>query len=149
MTWWRTSRRVRGRARTVRGVPQTKCPRGVSFLEREKEREREREREEEDLGRVGEEKEALLHLHPAAWDPPVRGTRGQPAVPSRTVRVVRGRFATPARTVRYLLQNDQCCTSSPRASRTVRAALADNPPVAAGQPGPLSRTVRPPFSILA
>jgi hypothetical protein len=101
----------------------------VSFLEREQER----EREEEGLGRVGEEKEALLHLHPLAWDPPACGTRGQSVAPSRTVRAVHGRSATPTRTACYLLQNDQCCTSSPRAARTVRASLADSPAHCCGQ----------------
>jgi hypothetical protein len=38
MTWWRTSRRVWGCARTVRGVPWSKSPRGGFFLEREQER---------------------------------------------------------------------------------------------------------------
>jgi hypothetical protein len=71
----------------------------------------------------------------ATWDPPARGARG--------------RSGTPARTVRYLLQNVQYRPSSPRAARTVRAALADGPPGAAGQSGPLPRTVRPSFTFLA
>jgi hypothetical protein len=140
MTWWRTLRRVWGCARTVRGVPQTKSPRGCLFL-----RESKKERKREHLGRVGEEKGSLLRFHPAAWDPPARGTRGQSAEPTRTVREVRGRSGTQARTVRYLFQDIQYCPSPHRAARTVRVALADGPPGADGQSDPPPQIVRPPL----
>jgi hypothetical protein len=97
MTWWRTSRRVWGCARTVPGVPQSKSPRGGSFLEKERARERERERERErgrererDVERsfcgLGTRKKELLtyllatrsHLRAARVDSP-RRTRGQSA----------------------------------------------------------------------
>jgi hypothetical protein len=92
-----------------------------------------------------ERKKGLNRFHPAAWDPPVRDTGGQSATPPRTVREARGRSGHQARTVRYCFQNDQRRTSFPRATRTVRAALADSPPGAAGRSALLMRTVRPPF----
>jgi hypothetical protein len=130
MTWWRTSRRVRGRARMVRGVPQTKSPRRVPFLETEQEREGKRR----PWSGWRRERGSLLHLHPAAWDPPARDTRRQSAEPTRIVRVVRGRSGTSARTVCYLFQNIQYCPSphEPRGQsaspwRTVRQERTDSP----------------------
>jgi hypothetical protein len=113
------------------GSAPNKIPKGVSFLEREQEREGGR----------------------GPWSgwrrergPPIT-SRGLGPTRAQNPRTVRS--ATPTWTVRYLLQNDQCCTSSPRAARTVRASLVDSLPGAAGQSDPLPRTVRPPFSILA
>jgi hypothetical protein len=143
MTWWRTSRRVRGRARMVRGVPQTKSPRRVPFLETEQEREGKRR----PWSGWRRERGSLLHLHPAAWDPPAHDTRRQSAEPTRIVRVVRGRSGTSARTVCYLFQNIQYCPSPHRVAWTVRVALVDGPLGADRQSGPPSRTVRPFFLV--
>jgi hypothetical protein len=148
MTWWRTSRRVRGRARMVRGVPQTKSPRGVSFLEREQEREEERT---PGSGWRIERSACFIYIqrpgtHPRAAtadSPP--SPHGQSAEPTRTVRVVRGRSGTPTRTVRYLFQSIQYCPSPHRAAREVRVTLADGPLGADGQSSPPPRTVRPSF----
>jgi hypothetical protein len=144
MTWWRTSRSVRGCAQTVRGVLQLNPQEGDLFFEREQEREK-----EGDLGRVGEKGEVPACFHPAAWVPPARGTHGRSATSARTVCEERGRSGPKAQTVHYYFQNVQRCTSSPRAARTVRAGLADSPPGAAGRSGLKPRTVRPPLLILA
>jgi hypothetical protein len=95
MTWWRTSRRVRGCARTVRGVPQEKSLRGGYHFEREQEK-----GERDELASVEEGKERLNRFHPAAWDPPARDTGRQSVKPPRTVREARGRSGPQARTVR-------------------------------------------------
>jgi hypothetical protein len=130
MTWWRISRRVRGHARTVRGVPQSKSPRGGSFLKKEQER----ERCGEGLLRFGKEKEGLLlsprDLGPTcAWhartvrDSPADGPaprRGRSVISSRTSSTApsaidpRGRSAPHQRTV---------C----QVPRTVRPTTADSP----------------------
>jgi hypothetical protein len=54
--------------------------------------------------------------------------------------------ARHTRTVRYSLQNIQNCPSPPRATQTVRVALAYGPPGADGQSGPPPWTVRLSFS---
>jgi hypothetical protein len=131
MTWWRTSRRFRGHARTVRGVHQTKSPRGCLFL-----RESKREREEEDLGRVGEEKGSLLHLHPTAWGPPARDTHRQSAEPSRTVREVRGRSAHPGADGPLFAPEHLVLLLFP-------TSRADGPRCPGGQSARSGRTVRP------
>jgi hypothetical protein len=122
MTWWRISRRVRGCARTVRGVLQSKSQEGGLFFEREQEREK-----GDDLGRVGEEKESCFvfiprpgsHRRAAPVDSPRRPCgqsarradgptpqRGRSVITSRTSRAApllhepRGRSAPPWRTVR-------------------------------------------------
>jgi hypothetical protein len=129
MTWWRISRRVRGCARTVQGCSNQNPQGGGLFFDKEQERER-----DEVFLRFGKEKGGQQAYLLATWDQPTRGTCGQSAAPSRMVREVRGRSDTPARTVRYLLQNAQCCSSSPRAARTVRAA---------GRSARSDRTVQP------
>jgi hypothetical protein len=123
MTWWRTSRRVRERARTVRGVPQTKSPRGVSFLEREEERERKRE----DLGRDGEEKGV-----PASF-----ASRDLGPTRARHLRTVHGAHTDGprgAQTVRrpgadspLFVPEHPVLPLSPPSGRTVRPTAADSP----------------------
>jgi hypothetical protein len=97
------------------------------------------------LGSGWEKRRSHVCFHPRGLGP----TRGRSAAPPRTVREARGRSGAPARTVRYCFQNDRCRTSSPRAMRMVRAALADSPPGASRRSGPLPRTVRPPLLNLA
>jgi hypothetical protein len=94
-------------------------------------------------------KEWLERFHLVAWVPPARGMGGRSATPPRTVREARGWSGSQARTVRYCFQNDQCCTFAPRATRTVRAALADSPPGAAGRSALLLLTVRTPLLLSA
>jgi hypothetical protein len=118
-------------------------------------RESKKEREGKTSCGLGKRKEAT-DLSPRDLGPTsarhartVRGAHADGLRGARTVCEVSGRSGTLARTVRYLLQNVQYCLSSPRAVRTVRAALADGPPGAAGQSGPLPRTVRPSFTFSA
>jgi hypothetical protein len=75
--------------------------------------------------------------------------RRQSATPPQTIREARGWSGPQARTVRYCFQNAQCCTFAQRATRTVRAALADSPPGVARRSALLLRTVRTPLLISA
>jgi hypothetical protein len=138
MTWWRTSRRVRGRARMVRGVPQTKSPRRVPFS-----RDRARERGK---------KKTLVGLEKRKGFPASFTSRGLGPTRARHPRTVRGAYADDPRgawTVRHpgadsslfvpehpvLPLSEPSCVDSPRrlggrsarSGRTIRPTFADSP----------------------
>jgi hypothetical protein len=136
MTWWRISRRVWGYARTVRGVPQSKSPRGGPSLRKSK-REREREMWRRALAVwEGEGRVVVIsprpgtHLRVARADSP---------------RLTSGRSGTPTRTDRYFIQNIQYRPKCHRPAWTVHAAPADSPPGTADSPAHYCRQSDQPF----
>jgi hypothetical protein len=131
MTWWRTSRRVRGYARTVREVLESKSPRREPFL-----RERARKIERRGLHSVWEREGRQLTLLIRDLGP--TGARQAPTVHDTLADSPRG-----ARTVRT--PGADCPLMRPEhpVLHLHPTSHADGPRCPGGQSARSSRTVRP------